>query len=102
MLLVVSVMVIPLMFPQLKWFYAVVAYIMGQYLPFCNAYKTGLIDMNMAYNYEKVALFMVTTISRRENDVMGRWGFPKPTYRDVGVFTLTSILRSPDTTSKFG
>lgn len=67
---VVSVVVIPLMFPQLKWYYVVVAYILAPSLAFCNAYGTGLTDMNMAYNYGKVALFVVAAMSGRENGVV--------------------------------
>ncbi|XVF51225.1 hypothetical protein PTKIN_Ptkin04bG0167400 [Pterospermum kingtungense] len=44
------------MFPQLKWYYVVVAYVLAPSLAFCNAYGVGLTDMNMAYNYGKVAL----------------------------------------------
>ncbi|BAT89099.1 hypothetical protein LR48_Vigan09g057600 [Vigna angularis] len=67
---VVSVVVIPLMFPQLKWYYVVVAYILAPSLAFCNAYGTGLTDMNMAHNYGKVALFVVAAMSGRENGVV--------------------------------
>ncbi|KAL9319532.1 hypothetical protein ACSQ67_011371 [Phaseolus vulgaris] len=66
----VSVVVIPLMFPELKWFYVVVAYILAPSLAFCNAYGTGLTDMNMAHNYGKVALFVVAAMSGRENGVV--------------------------------
>ncbi|KAG4918161.1 hypothetical protein JHK85_056442 [Glycine max] len=67
---VISIIVIPLMFPQLKWFYVVVAYILAPSLAFCNAYGTGLTDMNMAYNYGKVALFVVAAMSGRDNGVV--------------------------------
>ncbi|TKY47946.1 Metal-nicotianamine transporter YSL1 [Spatholobus suberectus] len=67
---VISIIVIPLMFPQLKWFYVVVAYILAPSLAFCNAYGTGLTDMNMAYNYGKVALFVLAAISGRDNGVV--------------------------------
>ncbi|KAK7306845.1 hypothetical protein VNO77_44805 [Canavalia gladiata] len=67
---VISTIVIPQMFPQLKWFYVVVAYILAPSLAFCNAYGTGLTDMNMAYNYGKVALFVLAAISGRDNGVV--------------------------------
>ncbi|KAL5148387.1 Metal-nicotianamine transporter YSL1 [Glycine soja] len=67
---VVAIIVIPQMFPQLKWFYVVVAYILAPSLAFCNAYGTGLTDMNMAHNYGKVALFVIAAMSGRDNGVV--------------------------------
>ncbi|XWS38030.1 hypothetical protein CRYUN_Cryun19dG0095800 [Craigia yunnanensis] len=65
-----SIIVIPLMFPELKWYYVVVAYILAPSLSFCNAYGAGLTDMNMAYNYGKVALFVLAALSGKENGVV--------------------------------
>ncbi|KAJ9706331.1 hypothetical protein PVL29_001716 [Vitis rotundifolia] len=67
---ILSVTVIPLMFPQLKWYFVLVAYIMAPSLAFCNAYGAGLTDINMAYNYGKVALFMLAALSGKENGVV--------------------------------
>ncbi|RVW14893.1 Metal-nicotianamine transporter YSL1 [Vitis vinifera] len=67
---IVSVTVLPIMFPQLKWYFVLVAYIMAPSLAFCNAYGTGLTDINMAYNYGKVALFMLAALSGKENGVV--------------------------------
>ncbi|CAN1250997.1 Metal-nicotianamine transporter YSL3 [Linum perenne] len=67
---VISIIVVPLMFPELKWYYVVVAYILAPCLGFCNAYGAGLTDMNMAYNYGKVALFVLAAISGKENGVV--------------------------------
>uniref|UniRef100_A0A7C9EQ94 Uncharacterized protein n=1 Tax=Opuntia streptacantha TaxID=393608 RepID=A0A7C9EQ94_OPUST len=67
---VISVIVIPLMFPQLKWYYVVVAYILAPSLSFCNAYGAGLTDMNMAYNYGKVALFVLAAITGKDSGVV--------------------------------
>ncbi|KAK4273856.1 hypothetical protein QN277_017170 [Acacia crassicarpa] len=67
---IVSIIIIPLMFPELKWYYIVVAYLLAPSLGFCNAYGAGLTDMNMAYNYGKVALFMLATLARKENGVV--------------------------------
>ncbi|WCJ32452.1 YELLOW STRIPE like 3 [Euphorbia peplus] len=66
----ISIIVIPLMFPELKWYFVVVAYILAPSLSFCNAYGAGLTDMNMAYNYGKVALFVLAAMSGRENGVV--------------------------------
>ncbi|KEH15246.1 metal-nicotianamine transporter YSL3-like protein, partial [Medicago truncatula] len=52
-LTVISIIVIPLIFPQVKWYFVVVAYLLAPILGFCNAYGAGLTDMNMSYNYGK-------------------------------------------------
>ncbi|KAE8690177.1 Metal-nicotianamine transporter YSL1 [Hibiscus syriacus] len=67
---IVSVIVIPIMFPQLKWYYVIVAYILAPSLAFCNAYGAGLTDINMAYNYGKVALFVLAALTGKENGVV--------------------------------
>ncbi|KAI5424180.1 proteasome regulatory particle subunit [Lathyrus oleraceus] len=54
---VISIVVIPLMFPQVKWYFVLFAYIFAPSLGFCNAYGAGLTDMNMAYNYGKIVLY---------------------------------------------
>lgn len=67
---VISIIVIPRMFPQLKWYYVVVAYILAPSLSFCNAYGAGLTDMNMAYNYGKVALFVLAALAGEDSGVV--------------------------------
>ncbi|KAK9994854.1 hypothetical protein SO802_024557 [Lithocarpus litseifolius] len=67
---VVAIIVIPFMFPELKWYFVVVAYIIAPSLCFCNAYGAGLTDMNMAYNYGKVALFVLAALSGKDNGVV--------------------------------
>lgn len=67
---IVAIIVIPLMFPELKWYFVVVAYILAPSLCFCNAYGAGLTDMNMAYNYGKVALFVLAAFSGKDNGVV--------------------------------
>ncbi|KAJ0542481.1 putative oligopeptide transporter, OPT superfamily [Helianthus annuus] len=67
---IVSIIAIPLMFPELKWYYIVVAYIIAPSLGFCNAYGAGLTDMNMAYNYGKVALFVLSAMSGKHDDAI--------------------------------
>lgn len=67
---IISIITIPLMFPELKWYYIVVAYLLAPSLSFCNAYGAGLTDMNMAYNYGKVALFMLAALAGKENGVV--------------------------------
>jgi OPT family oligopeptide transporter len=67
---ILSIIVIPFMFPQLKWYYVVVAYFLAPSLAFCNAYGAGLTDMNMAYNYGKVALFVLAALSGKEDGLV--------------------------------
>ncbi|KAK6936639.1 Oligopeptide transporter, OPT superfamily [Dillenia turbinata] len=67
---IIAIIVIPLMFPELKWYYIVVAYIIAPSLSFCNAYGAGLTDMNMAYNYGKVALFVLAALAGKDSGVV--------------------------------
>lgn len=67
---IISIIVIPLMFPELKWYYVVVAYTLAPSLGFCNAYGAGLTDMNMAYNYGKVALFVLAALAGKDSGVI--------------------------------
>ncbi|KAG8381093.1 hypothetical protein BUALT_Bualt06G0086400 [Buddleja alternifolia] len=67
---IISIIIIPIMFPQLKWYYVLIAYIFAPSLSFCNAYGAGLTDMNMAYNYGKVALFVLASLTGKDNGVV--------------------------------
>ncbi|KAA0050540.1 metal-nicotianamine transporter YSL3 isoform X1 [Cucumis melo var. makuwa] len=67
---IVSIVVIPIMFPEVKWYYIVVAYTLAPSLSFCNAYGAGLTDMNMAYNYGKVALFVLAAMAGKNDGVV--------------------------------
>jgi hypothetical protein len=58
------------MFPELKWYFIVVAYMLAPSLGFSNAYGAGLTDMNMAYNYGKVALFILAAMAGKQNGVV--------------------------------
>uniref|UniRef100_A0A5B7AGU8 Metal-nicotianamine transporter YSL1 n=1 Tax=Davidia involucrata TaxID=16924 RepID=A0A5B7AGU8_DAVIN len=69
-LTIVSVIAIPHIFPELKWYYVIVAYIFAPSLAFCNAYGAGLTDINMAYNYGKVALFVLAALAGKEHGVV--------------------------------
>ncbi|KAH0896856.1 hypothetical protein HID58_046424 [Brassica napus] len=46
------------------------AYMIAPSLGFSNAYGAGLTDMNMAYNYGKVALFILAAMSGKQNGVV--------------------------------
>ncbi|XP_020215894.1 metal-nicotianamine transporter YSL3 [Cajanus cajan] len=66
----ISITIIPLIFPEVKWYYVVVAYLLAPTLSFCNAYGSGLTDMNMAYNYGKVALFVLAALGGKSHGVV--------------------------------
>ncbi|KAL0321588.1 UNVERIFIED_CONTAM: putative metal-nicotianamine transporter YSL9 [Sesamum calycinum] len=53
-----------------EMYYVLVAYILAPSLSFCNAYGAGLTDMNMAYNYGKVALFVLAALTGNDNGVV--------------------------------
>ncbi|XP_020263623.1 probable metal-nicotianamine transporter YSL9 isoform X2 [Asparagus officinalis] len=67
---IISLIIIPMMFPEVKWYYVIIAYIIAPILGFCNAYGTGLTDMNMAYNYGKVALFILAAVAGKDSGVV--------------------------------
>ncbi|KAL1218166.1 Metal-nicotianamine transporter YSL2 [Cardamine amara subsp. amara] len=67
---IVSIIAIPLMFPQLKWYFVLVSYLLAPSLSFCNAYGAGLTDMNMAYNYGKAALFVMAALAGKNEGVV--------------------------------
>uniref|UniRef100_A0A803LWR2 Uncharacterized protein n=1 Tax=Chenopodium quinoa TaxID=63459 RepID=A0A803LWR2_CHEQI len=67
---IVSTIVIPFMFPQIKWYYVIVAYILSPIISFANAYGAGLTDQNMAYNYGKVAIFILAALAGKDNGLV--------------------------------
>ncbi|WOL07547.1 putative metal-nicotianamine transporter YSL9 [Canna indica] len=67
---VISIIAIPRMFREVKWYYVVIAYMLAPALSFCNAYGAGLTDMNMAYNYGKVSLFILAAWAGKDSGVV--------------------------------
>lgn len=57
-LAVISVITVPLIFHQLKWYHILVAYAIAPVLAFCNAYGCGLTDWSLASNYGKFAIII--------------------------------------------
>lgn len=55
----ISIGTLPQIFPQLKWYYILVAYILAPILAFCNAYGCGLTDWSLASTYGKLAIFTI-------------------------------------------
>ncbi|XP_028805599.1 probable metal-nicotianamine transporter YSL5 isoform X2 [Neltuma alba] len=56
---IVSVITLPHIFHQLKWYYMLVIYLLAPTLAFCNAYGCGLTDWSLASNYGKLAIFTI-------------------------------------------
>ncbi|PKA52146.1 putative metal-nicotianamine transporter YSL12 [Apostasia shenzhenica] len=55
---IISIINIPHVFPQLKWYHILVTYIISPVLAFCNAYGTGLTDLSLAFAYGILAIFI--------------------------------------------
>ncbi|XP_076956069.1 metal-nicotianamine transporter YSL3-like [Bidens hawaiensis] len=75
--------VIPLIFPEVKWYSIIAAYVIAPSLAFCNAYGTGLTDWDMAYNYGKIGLFLMAAMSEKQQGVVAGL---------VGCGVLKSVL----------
>ncbi|XP_027931193.1 probable metal-nicotianamine transporter YSL7 [Vigna unguiculata] len=56
---VISVIIVPMIFHQLKWYYIVVIYVIAPALAFCNSYGCGLTDWSLASTYGKLAIFTI-------------------------------------------
>ncbi|XP_008805741.1 probable metal-nicotianamine transporter YSL14 [Phoenix dactylifera] len=54
----IAVIVVPIIFPQLKFYHVIVAYLIAPVLAFCNSYGTGLTDWSLASSYAKLAIFI--------------------------------------------
>ncbi|CAK9174109.1 unnamed protein product [Ilex paraguariensis] len=52
---------VPALFPQLKWYHILVAYLIAPVLAFCNAYGCGLTDWSLASNYGKIAILVFSS-----------------------------------------
>ncbi|KAI3429118.1 uncharacterized protein J3R85_008528 [Psidium guajava] len=57
-LAVISIIVLPFIFPQIKFYHLMVAYAIAPLLAFCNAYGCGLTDWSLASNYGKFAIII--------------------------------------------
>ncbi|PKA52143.1 putative metal-nicotianamine transporter YSL14 [Apostasia shenzhenica] len=54
----VSVVVVPHIFPQLRFYHVIVMYLIAPVLAFCNSYGCGLTDWSLASNYGKLGIFV--------------------------------------------
>ncbi|XP_052210206.1 metal-nicotianamine transporter YSL3 isoform X2 [Diospyros lotus] len=67
---VIAVTSVPAIFPEIKWYYVIIAYVAAPSLAFCNAYAIGLTDMNMSYNYGKLGLFVMAALAGKHHGVV--------------------------------
>ncbi|XP_037474559.1 probable metal-nicotianamine transporter YSL17 [Triticum dicoccoides] len=58
---VISTVVIPQLYPQLRYHHVALAYIIAPVFAFCNAYGNGITDMNIATTYGKVSLLIFSS-----------------------------------------
>ncbi|XP_043715767.1 probable metal-nicotianamine transporter YSL7 isoform X2 [Telopea speciosissima] len=56
---VISTIILPNIFHQLKWYHVVIIYIFAPALAFCNAYGCGLTDWSLASTYGKLSIFII-------------------------------------------
>ncbi|KAG7585913.1 Oligopeptide transporter OPT superfamily [Arabidopsis thaliana x Arabidopsis arenosa] len=56
---IVSIITVPHIFHQLKWYHILTMYIIAPVLAFCNAYGCGLTDWSLASTYGKLAIFTI-------------------------------------------
>ncbi|KAM3369661.1 hypothetical protein ACQJBY_017516 [Aegilops geniculata] len=58
---VISTLVIPQLYTQLRYHHVTFAYIIAPVFAFCNAYGNGITDMNIATTYGKVSLLIFSS-----------------------------------------
>ncbi|XP_043705993.1 probable metal-nicotianamine transporter YSL6 isoform X2 [Telopea speciosissima] len=66
----ISTATMPMIFPPLKWYLVLGAYIIAPALAFCNSYGTGLTDWNLASTYGKIGLFIFASLVGRNGGVI--------------------------------
>lgn len=66
----ISIAVMPQIFPPLKWYLVLCAYIIAPALAFCNSYGTGLTDWSLASTYGKIGLFIIASLVGRDGGVV--------------------------------
>ncbi|KAK9090077.1 hypothetical protein Sjap_023254 [Stephania japonica] len=54
----ISIATVPIIFPYVKWYLVLGAYIIAPALAFCNSYGTGLTDWSLTSTYGKIGLFI--------------------------------------------
>ncbi|XP_072987462.1 probable metal-nicotianamine transporter YSL7 [Typha latifolia] len=57
-LAVISIITVPRIFPQLRFYHIIITYLIAPALAFCNSYGCGLTDWSLASSYGKLAIFI--------------------------------------------
>ncbi|KAE9595357.1 hypothetical protein Lal_00014703 [Lupinus albus] len=60
-LAIISIVTVSHIFPPVKWYHVLVAYLIAPVLAFCNAYGCGLTDWSLASNYGKIAIIIFSS-----------------------------------------
>ncbi|XP_074289864.1 putative metal-nicotianamine transporter YSL7 [Silene latifolia] len=55
----IAIVVVPLIFHQIKWYHVLLMYFVAPVMGFCNAYGAGLTDWSLASTYGKLAIFVI-------------------------------------------
>uniref|UniRef100_A0A0D9ZK12 Metal-nicotianamine transporter YSL6 n=1 Tax=Oryza glumipatula TaxID=40148 RepID=A0A0D9ZK12_9ORYZ len=66
----ISTATVPMIFPQVKWYLVLCAYVVAPLLAFCNSYGCGLTDWNLASTYGKIGLFIFASLVGRSGGVI--------------------------------
>ncbi|KAF0924974.1 hypothetical protein E2562_015038 [Oryza meyeriana var. granulata] len=66
----ISTATVPMIFPQVKWYLVLCAYIVAPLLAFCNSYGAGLTDWNLSSTYGKIGLFIFASLVGQRGGVI--------------------------------
>ncbi|XP_073126451.1 probable metal-nicotianamine transporter YSL6 [Henckelia pumila] len=66
----ISTATMPVIFPPLKWYLVLCAYIIAPALAFCNSYGCGLTDWSLASTYGKIGLFIIASLVGSDGGVI--------------------------------
>ncbi|WCJ40166.1 YELLOW STRIPE like 6 [Euphorbia peplus] len=66
----ISIAVIPMIFPPLRWYLVLSSYVIAPALAFCNSYGTGLTDWSLASTYGKIGLFIIASLVGTDGGVV--------------------------------
>lgn len=62
-LAIIAIIVVPILFSSVKWYYVLLGYIIAPVLAFSNAYGCGLTDWSLASTYGKLFLFIFASLA---------------------------------------
>uniref|UniRef100_J3LXA8 Uncharacterized protein n=1 Tax=Oryza brachyantha TaxID=4533 RepID=J3LXA8_ORYBR len=67
---VISTVAVPIIFPQMKWYFVLACYLLAPAIAFCNSYGMGLTNLNLAPTYGKIALFVFASLVGSDGGVI--------------------------------